>query len=762
VRQPIISGRDSSKLLRAAISATAISLVCATGYGADRVEEVIVTGKMLDYSIVESANKMPMSVKDTPQSVKVITEDMLEFASVRNFNDLYKLDAGGNAANSGYRQTYHYSRGFSSSPSGGSSGIKVDGFRTATQFIIDLAAFDRIELVKGATSTMYGQASLAGTMNAITKKPKSDSGADVRLELGSYDWRRAELDAYGPLTGDDKLSYRLIGTFTDADNYIDGGFEDSYMLAPSIQYDFTEYTKARLMVAYERSKTSGNAGLGLIEHTDFSYSIPNIDRSRQVYPGWAHQTRDAFFALGSFEHSFAGEWQLRAAATHYRTVSDMASGYVGFTFEEDGSSQFIGEWSITNYLSQGAEITLNGPFELFGQEHRAFVGVDYTQFGSQPSKYASGMVSEVAPFSIYGTDWSAFPEFVASDFLTGGRFAELEDRYVENSSSKNKQLGVTAQLLLKPIDRWSLLLGLRRSDVKVDTGGKDCYGPTDGENECPQNFFAHNSRPPMTENSALTSEKTTYQAGTTFEITDDINIYASYGETFEPREDRQFDPDDEEGRLLGPEEGEAYELGFKGELFDEKMSWSVALFDIARTNVAIPDPFHPDFVIPLGEQRAKGVEVDVQGNITDGLGIYLSLAKIDNEYKDGDLDGFKTNLGPKLGATLFVNYQLQSGALQGLGFGGGLIYKDRATAYDIYYTWPDRASIPSLSTDIKQVDVQVYYDRDAWSYQLSVTNLLDEEYWSVTRDYGLCCMFASAGPEVRFAVNRRFGAAARR
>lgn len=729
----------------------------------EALEEVTVSGKRFNYSVVESANKMPLSVKDTPQSVKVITEDMLHYAGVQNLNDLYKLDAGSHATNSGSRITYHYSRGFSANQgiSSGSNTIRIDGFRTAAPLLADLAVFERIELVKGSTSTLYGQATLAGTMNVITKKPQSTSGGAMKFETGSYDHYRGELDLYGPLTSDDKLTYRLVGTYTDSGGYEHGYEERSYIIAPSLQYTFTPATRLRLTASYHVNESPGYQGIGLATDAAGNLSVPDISRRTMINPPWGRQDREAVFALGVFEHDFADDWQVRAAATHYRTVSELVGGYNELT-NAQGLTDFIGEWSTTTYLSRGAEVSMHGGFELFGRRHHAYLGADYGEAGSYPSKYASARVSSGTGFSAYAPDWSLFSPFQPRDFLDGGRWADAPGRYAENATYMNIEAGVTAQLQLQPTDRWSVLLGLRRASAVFEMGYRGCFqGPG---NDCGADFF--NSRPSPQENKDSKTTAWTYQAGTTFKVTDDINVYASYGQTFEPRgaygfvpdpqDPTQPDPSHPRGHNLGPEKGNAYELGLKGELLDHRFAWSVGVFDVGRLNVVQQDPGHPQFSVAIGEQRSRGIEVDLQGEVLPGLGVYLSAVKMVNEFKEGELAGFKSNLGPSLGISAFANYELQSGVLRGLGFGGGLVYKDRVPAYDRYLSWASRMSIPELSTDITELDLRAYYNRASWNYELSVTNVLDEAYWSMTRDYGICCMFASPGPQVRVSATRKW------
>ena len=186
--------------------------------GSDGLEEVVVSAIRFKSTEPITALKLPVSVKDTPQSVMAVTGDVIDFASIKTFQDVYKVDASGGTSHSLDSFPRNFYRGFLQQ---GNNAIRIDGFRMPADLQLDLEPYERFEIVKGATSTLYGQNPIAGTLNAISKEPTASLGAEVGLELGSYDHYRATGDVHGPLTQSGNLQYRLVGAWMDEDSFLD-------------------------------------------------------------------------------------------------------------------------------------------------------------------------------------------------------------------------------------------------------------------------------------------------------------------------------------------------------------------------------------------------------------------------------------------------------------------------------------------------------------------------------------------------------------
>jgi TonB-dependent siderophore receptor len=715
-----LAGTRHSRALIAAAVSTAISSWAQAQQPAAKpedLEEVIVTGLTFKYNTVETANKMDLAIKDTPQSVKVITADMLEFSGITKFEDVYKIDAGSHSSHAQDGFVRNYFRGFKLDSN---NAVKLDGLRMPGIIEPDLSPFERFEIIKGPTSTIYGQSPIAGTLNAVSKKPLREFGGSVSLEAGNFDHKRGEVDIYGP--AGEKFAYRVVGSYLDQESFLDYVFTKRKVLAPSMEYDIGENTRLTVMGQYQDidflpSYGSGVQVLGGDDADPANYRIAPAPRSRFYGLPTGLSEREFLFSRSLLEHEFGNDWKLRANAQY--SESDVINrGSYGGTASPDNFTQLYMYRSETDSEAYSGEVNLFGDVEVGGREHTLFFGVDYARENyRQALSYGS-----IAPdaFNFVDPDYASLPDYPPSIAeFTPENIPDYSGIFLRRKSVV-EETGFTFQTVLKPTDRLSFLIGTRYSRVEIGSVEHCCE--IESLDPLPHGFGADDT---------FTNSKWTVQVGSTFAITPRVNLYANYGQTFLPRDEFAFNPDDpDNGTSVGPEEGESYEIGAKGELFDGQVSWSTAVFDIARTNITENDFDNPGFSIVRGKQRSRGVEVDAQGQIVAGWDVYLSLAKIDNKYVGGDYDGYPSFITPKFGASLFTSYEIQDGAAQGLGFGGGFVYKQTGEVWQFDGPAPAGADFSHLFKDVTELDLRAFYERGPWNYSLSVTNVLDTKYYS--------------------------------
>jgi TonB-dependent siderophore receptor len=687
----------------------------------ESLEEVIVTGLNFNYQTVESANKMPLSTKDTPQSLKLITGDVIDFASIKSFEDAYKVDASGVAAHAqdGYIRNFY--RGFRVSYGSGTntSAIKVDGFRMTGGINLDLAPFERFEIIKGSTSTMYGQSQIAGTLNAISKKPQAAPGGSVSVEAGSFNHYRADFDVYGALTEDERLQGRLVAGYLDEESYVDYGFNKRYVIAPSVKFQFSDDTSVLVRAQYQHYDFSVDFGRGL-QYTGGdpdsadSYRIPDLSRSLYTLGMPVSQaSTEALFLQAVAEHRFSNDWMFRGSvqSNHFDGERD-ALGHYGVMSPD-------GLLPVTLYDNENdddvfsGEVNLFGDVELFGRDHTLFFGFDYARYdGNQQQGYliASG---ELTGFGVNNLDFGLLPARPGSvraydaDTLPEGSFDEVG---LFKGKYDNKEYGATVQSILKPTDDLKIILGVRYSKAELATVEHCCSTVEYDE--------------PFGPYERIDTDGWTYQAGLTYAITTKINGYLNYGDTIVPRTDVG-----EDGNFLGPERGKSYEIGFKGDLYAGRLSWSAALFRLERGPLA-ESVLNTPYSRLLGEQRSQGVELDAQGEVLPGWDLYVSLAAMENEYIGGEFDGYPTPFGPKAGASVYSSYEIQEGPWRGFGAGGGVVYKHRGSIRP-FFGPAAGATFTDLFDDYTEVDLRVFYNGlENWRFEVGVTNLFNELYYS--------------------------------
>jgi outer membrane receptor for ferric coprogen and ferric-rhodotorulic acid len=668
------------------------------------VDEIVVHGARFHDDTAGTALKVPLSIKDTPQTVMAITGDVMDFAAIKTFQDVYRVDATGGTTHRTDNFTVNYFRGFRQQSN---NAVKIDGFRLRADFNLDFASFERLELVKGATSTMYGQNSIAGTLNATSKMPHSEFGGELKLEVGSFDHYRADVDVTGPVTDDGALTYRLVGARLDENSYLDYAGKETTVIAPTLRYEFSPDTSAYVRFNYQKFDLvpQWSAGLQYLGDLDQAFAtgmdpnllvVPNLPRSHFNGASWNRSEFEAKLLQASLEHRFAGDWTLRFNAQHNQQdllYSQRNSGYL----QADGVPLFsFAERNDNSFTLDGAEVNVYGDVELFGHTHTLFVGADYSTL-KNPLLYSSANAPTPSVFDpTYNT---ATPRPNGPEY-----YSDYFQRRLEQES-----LGVTAQAFIRPIDRLTVLIGGRysRDDNSDHTRSGDATLPG---SDTPYDRVD------------LQTSVWTFQGGVTYALTPNLNLYASYGESFEPQTLLS-----DVNRFIAPEEGVAREIGLKG-MLSPRFSYSLAVFDMERSNIA-QSRINTPFSDAIGTQRSRGVEVEFQGTVLAGWELFGSLGWMDAEFIDGEFKGYQPENAPKFGLSMFSSYQFQGGALQGFGVGAGVVHKRGRVAFSADLGLDGRPVRFDFG-DFTEFDVRVFRNFERWRLQVAATNLFNEKYYT--------------------------------
>jgi iron complex outermembrane receptor protein len=715
--------------------------VDATGKATDDVDEVVVTSRVIfTQNDAFGATKMGVALKDTPQTVNVVTRDMIEFASIESFNDFYKVDASGGPSHAIDNFPRNFYRGYLIE---GNNAIRIDGFRMPADIDLDLATFDRFEVVKGPTSTLYGQNTIGGTLNAVSKIPQSEFAARIDLEAGSHEQYRFDGDITGPLS--DAWSYRVVTAFEDDDSFLNGASNKLQLIAPSIQFRPSDSTTFMLRMNYQKHEdryhfgqatsiagvpvdADGSGDIGFVELitsmlTD-GLKVQEYSRSQFFNVPWATATKEAAFVQSQAEHEFAGGWKLRGnvqysqidvstrGVSHFGPYDDLGFAYSADAYAEDGKDEVY-----------GGEINLFGDIDAFGGEHTLFFGLDYARIDDH-SRTARAPLSRGYASNLYNVNDLGFLADLPARL-------DLDDYdYVYDDDRESVLYGGTVQLIARPTDRLSVLLGARMShDTLVD---RQRGAASVAELEATPFALARDFK----------FEEVTAQTGLVYELTPALNVYASYGETFEPSVRFAVDPGNPTGPgvAIDPEEGTSFEIGLKGDITRD-LSFTIAAFDMERSNISQRNVQFPRFFVPLGTQVSRGVEAELKGRLTPAWNVFASAAYLDAEYADGEFNGLRPVNAPEFGLSVFSSYEILGGPLEGLGFGLGAVHKSGRTAFDSFLTRTVSNALGRVVPieydfgSFTEVDARVFYGWDRWRVRLSVTNLLSERYYSTTRNF---------------------------
>lgn len=649
----------------------------------DEEFEIVVTGdRESGYSVPDAttATRTDTPIRDIPTSIQVIPQQVLEDQNVLRLQDALQNVSGvskyGNYGGTG-AGSYNI-RGFSQ------DGNFRNGFRDNDFYSLpETANIERVEVLKGPASVLFGQVEPGGIINIVTEQPLSEPYYSLGFEVGNYEFYRTTLDISGPLNSDKSLLYRLNVAYQNADSFRDFVETERVFIAPVVTWNISDRTT--LTVDFEYLYDDPLYDRGLTALSDGSLVIP-IDR----FLGYSslddyHQTR--YRGGFTFEHQFSDNWQLRNALAISSNRLGGQRTDVNGTLQDD---RFIprelrdDEFVVENY---GVQTELTGSFDTGAIAHQLLMGFEL----SRKTRVYDSASADLPLIDIFDPDYEiSLPTELPNAF-------QLADRI--------DALGLYLQDQITLTDNLKLLIGGR-------------FDFTDQEENYPLDGISNNQ----------SDEAFSPRLGIVYQPIEPISLYASYSRSFVPVVGRSAT-----NSPFVPQRGTQYEVGIKGEFFDGRLLATLAGYEITKTNVLTFDPADPDFSIQVGEQRSRGIELDVAGEILPGWNIIASYAHTDAEVTEDNLLPVGSRLAnvPENSASLWTTYELQNGSLQGLGFGLGLFFVgDRAGFAD---SDPPEFELPSYL----RTDAAVYYRRDNWKAAINIKNLFGIEYYETHQGYDI-------------------------
>ncbi|HMR33031.1 MAG TPA: TonB-dependent siderophore receptor [Geminicoccaceae bacterium] len=638
-----------------------------------------------------SATKMPLPIRETPQAVSVTTRESIDRRQARDLNTALELTAGvvpgissggGPFAGPSARVADQFSlRG---QRLDGDRDVRIDGFAGAgMRNDFDLAAFERVEVVKGPSSMLYGQGSLGGFINLVRKRPLPEPTTLLTGQAGSYDTYRAEADVTGPFDEAARLLGRMTVAYEDAGSFIDGVESRRVLAAPTLEVKLGENTRAILDLLYQRDNFRPSPGIPLRLDGD-RLKEPNVSRSFYFgVPAEKDSTASARSASLRLDHEIDDRWLatllLQGIHNERRGISDN----YGYGFYGDGDTYVYA--SIVDHENDAwaGELRLDGRFDAFGREHNLLLGIESNE-REQDSRSGSAYLGTA---NIY-----------LDNFEDVGTVAGQSLPFDFDSTSTSRNQGAYAQLVLSVLERTRLLVGARYDDA--DQRNRDNLAET---------------------NDHSSDQAFTFRVGLSQDLTDQITAYATWAQSFSPVSDQSAS-----GKILDPETGEGYEVGLKSEWLDGALAANVAVFQQELDNRPIPDPNNGAgefFSVSGGLQRTRGIELELSGEPIAGLTLGAAAAWLDSEYIDNDdpNHGLTPPETTDRTLSLFASYELQEGPLRGLGFG--------ATLVSVGDRWSIKNNENVSPEGYERVDLHGYYDGvPGLDLSLQVRNVLDATY----------------------------------
>jgi iron complex outermembrane recepter protein len=613
--------------------------------------------------------KTSTPILDTPRSVVIIPKQVLEDNAILNTQDAVKFVSGVQTGVGQYYDSYLI-RGFSNGGFTYRDNLKLaSDAQTA-----DPAFVDRVEIVKGPSAMLYGRIQPGGLVNYIMKKPEEAPAYSIQQQFGSWGLARTTVDLTGPLTQDKSLTYRLIGVYDHADDFIDFRHRDNGELFGQLQWKPTQQFESHLGLEYYNLSTTNRGYYAQqVPALALSYPVPGwVGRPAYLPRNWTQNDPGMYSNFPDVLErvELTADWTYRF--NDYWKITNR------FLYAHNDEDQQYILWRSTNLTTDlitrrlswsqvlrdnwSLNLDVSGKIETGPLKHDVLAGFDYfwyhQQFhGDNPPNKVVPEVSQVNFWLPSGISFVNYP------------YLKAVEAYARSSIGNSKQtdFGYYLQDDISYNDFIHLLLG-GRYDVAFDANSEfsftstgPCYPVCDGH-----------YNPPWKGNP--TEHKYSPNVGLLMKVTPEVSLFGSYSRSFASSNAASLSFNNQP---LPVQEAKQFEAGVKASLLDGAITGSIVWFDLYRTNTTAPDLAHPGFSVAVGQVRSEGLEFDVAGQMTDNISLIGSYTYDDAQIVADTTTGTGATLGkrfqgvPRHAGNVWAVYDTAPRQKEGWKFGFG-------------------------------------------------------------------------------------------
>ena len=619
-----------------------------------------------------SGTKSDIPLIETPQAVSVITADQMEAQGATTLRQTAAYSAG-------IVSSYFDSRVDSFTARGGSVSQYQDGllrtYGTYNSARPDPYTLERVELVRGPASVLYGQGSIGGVLNLAYKRPLFETRREAQIQIGSFDRKQVAVDLTGPL-GED-WAYRLVAIKRDSGSQVDHVPDDRVVLAPSLTWQPSADTSLTLLGLHQRDKSGSLIGFFPWQGTRLPNAAGQLPTSTFISePGFDAYDTDQDSIGYLFSHRFGERWTLRQNLRYTDSRVDYRTIYTSFTatgrpvFNADGRTlERDAVWQINGGQMALIDTQVEGKLRLGEWEHTVLAGLDAQRNRSTARSWRGRAPAIDAYAPVYGS-------FTPPS----------ESQLAAQPSVVQRQLGVYLQDHVKFDQRWVGVLGLRRDTAKSDTENRPAARADDSA--------------------------TTKRAGLLYLGEGGWSPYLSYSESFQPLGGADF-----YGAPYKPQKGKQWEAGLKWQPADRRLSASATVYDLRETNRKTNDPGNPLNSLQLGEVRVRGLELESTASLAD-WDWTLAYAYTDAEISRsnaGDQGQAVPNIARHT-ASAWVTRRFAIAGVEGFSVGAGVRKTSGA------WTGTTLISTPGATL----LDAMLGFEQGDWRFALNAINLQDK------------------------------------
>ncbi|MCV9928360.1 TonB-dependent receptor [Flavobacterium sp. LS1R49] len=748
INKPTIADNDGGFEIKKAPAGTQILIITLVGYNDLQEEVTVVTGETVTTNIqltlsntelnqvvvlsnksafktnrISSSLRLQSAIIEIPQNIQVITGKLIQDQQI------YDMLEGVTRNVSGATRVEHWDNYANITMRGSQVAAFRNGMNVSTTWgplTEDMSMVERIEFVKGPAGFMLANGNPSGFYNVVTKKPSGRTKGEANISLGSFDMYRAAFDLDGKLTKDGKFLYRLNVMGQKKRSHRPFDFNDRYSIAPVIKYVPNDKTAITLEYTQQFSKVniigsnyvfSNNAYADLPRN--FTTGEPNFDPTKMTDKS----------LLGILEQKINSDWKFTAQGSYFNYKQQGMSMWPQWPGFDPANTNILTRgvsiWDVLGITGTG-QIFVNGQVKTGSVNHKILSGFDisdkmyYHDWSQSAALNGYDAAGNIVPFDIYNPIHGNVPDDKMPIF---DRSKDIKDRGVKYHN------GYNAFYLQDEI-------GLFEDKLRVTLAGRYTTLRT-------SDVYS----------GSFKNSKFTPRVGVSYSINKNTAAYFVSDQSFNENYGTDW-----EGKSFNPQTGSNLEFGFKRDWMNGKWNSVIAVYQITNKNILTADPEHSTGAIQYsrqsGEQKVKGVEVDVRGEIFKNLDVVINYAYTEAKItKDSDpaLVGTQVAGTSKHIQNTWLNYKMDHGTLNGLGLSLGYQYQvDRSP-------WFVSKDQNSMLPNYFRVDGGVTYQKGKMIYNVIVNNVLNKYLYSGGKyNPGYYYWQAEPGTNVRLSVSYKF------
>lgn len=672
------------------LAAGCLGLPAAAQSPIDLPDEVVIgtemetaTGPVKGYTATRSATatKTDTAITETPRSISVVTAQRMEDQGVQTVQDALRYVSGVRSEAYGLDARVDSALVRGSSPTTFLDGLQ-QSFGHYTNTRSDPFTLERIEVLKGPASMLYGQSPVAGVVNMVSKRPRAEQATELQLQYGTWNRKQVAIDTTGPLTRDGNWLYRVVAVARDSGTQVDHVDDDRLVLMPSITWQPSDDLEWTLLANIQRDDSGSTSQFLPHRGTLLSAPLGRFDTNLFVSePGFDEYDSEQLALTSMLSWRLNNVWTLRQNLRYQESEVSYQQiyGWPATLAADNRTLERIYYVSKPEVDVWTADQNATALFDTGPLQHTLLLGADY-QHAVTNRRQAGGMAT---PLDVYNPVYGTFDPSIIS--LT------------EDPEQTVAQRGLYLQDQIR-YRNWLATLGLRKdwADNRTEGGLRQ------------------------------KDDEVTGHVGISYLLDNGLAPYISYSESFQPV--IGLNPVTNQPYI--PLEGKQWELGIKYQPPGSRSLYTAAVFDLREQNRRMPDPDNPINTLQAGETRSRGLELEALASVTDNWDLIGNYTYTDTEVLEGSEaeQGHRLASVPEHMASLWSQHRFALFGIPGFTAGAGVRY--------VGASWDGMDELKTPSTTL--FDAMIGYNRNNWGLALNATNLEDERYYTTCLARGDC------------------------